>query len=59
MAHIDRMTGFVMYNMPKGAPGSLSLNDAYDISAFVLTHARPTFDPTRLVVASPRPAQYF
>jgi thiosulfate dehydrogenase len=49
MAHIDRMTGFVMFNMPQNAPKTLSLQEAYDISGFVLSHRRPKFDPTRLV----------
>ena len=49
MAHSDRMTGFVMYNMPQNAPGTLSLHDAYDISAYVLTHERPKFQRHRTV----------
>jgi thiosulfate dehydrogenase len=59
MAHIDRMTGFVMYNMPKNAPGTLSLNDAYDISAWVLAQKRPAFDANRAVQFPPDPAKYF
>ncbi len=59
MAHIDRMTGFVRFNMPQNAPGSLSLQDAYDISAWVLTHPRPKFDKARLIAPSPQPASYF
>lgn len=59
MAHLNRMTGFVRYNMPKNAPGSLSLEDAYDISAWVLTHPRPHFDPSRVVTQSPEPAKFF
>lgn len=59
MAHIDRMTGFVHYNMPQNAPGSLSIDDAYDVSAFVLTHKRPKFDRERLVAPEPTPARYF
>ena len=59
MAHIDRMTGFVRFNMPQNAPGSLSLQDAYDISAWVLTHPRPTFKKARLIAPSPQPASYF
>lgn len=59
MAHIDRMTGFVRYNMPQNAPGSLSLDDAYDVSAFVLSHKRPRFDPKTLVAPSPQPAGFF
>lgn len=59
MAHLDRMTGFVHYNMPQNAPGSLSIADAYDVSAFVLRHARPRFHGERLVAPEPTPARYF
>jgi thiosulfate dehydrogenase len=60
MAHIDRMTGFVHYNMPQNAPGTLSLQDAYDVSAFVLQHGRPHFQgQTLIILSSPRPAKYF
>jgi thiosulfate dehydrogenase len=59
MAHIDRMTGFVRYNMPLDAPGSLSLAAPYDIAAFVLRHARPHFRRNALVLAPALPAKYF
>ncbi|HTX58151.1 MAG TPA: c-type cytochrome [Verrucomicrobiae bacterium] len=59
MAHLDRMTGFVHYNMPQGAPGSLTLREAYDVAAFVLSHPRPKFDPAALVQSSPLPAGFF
>jgi thiosulfate dehydrogenase len=59
MAHIDRMTGFVQHVMPQNKPGSLSLTDAYDVSAYVLSHPRPTFAPKALVEESPLPADYF
>lgn len=59
MAHIDRMAGFVRYNMPQNAPESLSLNDAYDVAQFVLNHERPKFDKNRLIQHEPRPAAYF
>lgn len=59
MAHIDRMTGFVHYNMPQNAPGSLSLSDAYDVAAFVLLHARPHFQKNVLVTWPARPAKFF
>jgi thiosulfate dehydrogenase len=59
MAHIDRMTGFVMHNMPKNAPGSLSLQDSYDVSGFVLSHERPVFAGKTLVVSTPLPADYY
>jgi thiosulfate dehydrogenase len=59
MAHIDRMTGFVRYNMPQNAPGSLSIQEAYDVSGFVLSHSRPRFHGERLVAPEPTPARYF
>lgn len=59
MAHIDKMTGFVMHNMPQNAPGTLSLEDAYDVSAWVLTHQRPKFVKNRMLVQPPEPASYF
>lgn len=59
MAHIDRMVGFVRYNMPQNAPGSLSDQDAYDVSAYVLSHARPAFRRDRSIAFPPLPAKYF
>jgi thiosulfate dehydrogenase len=59
MAHIDRMTGFVMYNMPQNAPNTLSLQDAYDISAWVLNHMRPHFAGSRLINHPAQPAKFF
>ena len=59
MAHIDRMTGFVRYNMPHNAPGSLSLEQAYDVAAFVLHHPRPHFRKTRVEQTPALPAKYF
>jgi thiosulfate dehydrogenase len=59
MAHIDRMTGWVMYNMPKGSPGTLSFQEAYDVSSFVLSHARPVFDGDVLVTDEALPAKYY
>jgi thiosulfate dehydrogenase len=59
MAHADRMTGFIRYNMPQNAPGSLSVSQSYDVAAFVLSHARPRFHKDALVVTSPMPAKYF
>jgi thiosulfate dehydrogenase len=59
MAHIDRMTGFVRYNMPQNAPGTLSLDQAYDVAAFVLSHKRPHFRANALVISPSLPAKYF
>lgn len=59
MAKIDRMTGFVLYNMPADAPGSLSLRDAYDISGYVLSHRRPAFDGSAAIAFPAEPARHF
>jgi thiosulfate dehydrogenase len=59
MARIQLMTGFVYFNMPQNAPGTLSLQDAYDISAFVLSHERPAFRSGTLVSWPAEPARYF
>jgi thiosulfate dehydrogenase len=59
MAHIDRMTGFVRYNMPHDAPGTLSPDQAYDVAAFVLRHRRPHFEKSALVLVPALPAKYF
>jgi thiosulfate dehydrogenase len=59
MAHINRMTGFIHYNMPQNAPGSLTLEQAYDVAAFVLSHPRPRFHKNVLVVTRPLPAKFF
>jgi thiosulfate dehydrogenase len=59
MAHVDRMTGFVYYNMPKNAPGSLSRQDAYDVAGFVLSHERPAFRRNAIVSFPALPARYF
>jgi thiosulfate dehydrogenase len=59
MAHVERMTGFVRYNMPYGAPGSLSLEQAYDVAAFVLHHPRPHFRKAEVESVPALPAKYF
>jgi len=59
MAHLDRMTGFVRYNMPQDARGTLSQRDAYDVSAWVLAHKRPVFLKAVLIRAIAMPAAYF
>lgn len=59
MAHLDRMTGFVYYNMPQNAPHTLTPRQAYDVAAFVLSHERPAFGKSALVSFPALPAQYF
>jgi thiosulfate dehydrogenase len=59
MHRLWRMAAFVRYNMPQNAPGTLTAQQAYDVSAFVLSHARPRFQGTRPVTFPPQPAKYF
>ncbi len=59
MAKLANMTGFVKYNMPQNAPGTLSVQEAYDISAFVLSHPRPKFKGSALMSSPPLPAKFF
>ncbi len=59
MAHLDRMTGFVYYNMPKNAPHTLTKQEAYDVAGFVLSHERPGFRKRALVTFPSVPAEYF
>ena len=59
MHRLRTMAGFVRYNMPQNAPGSLSDQEAYDVSAYVLAHARPKFKGNRLVVFPAQPAKFF
>lgn len=59
MAHLDRMTGFVRYNMPQNAPGSLSIEQAYDVSAFILSHKHPRFRWNVLVAQPALRSRYF
>jgi thiosulfate dehydrogenase len=59
MHRLWTMAGFVRYNMPQTAPGSLSGQQAYDVSAFVLSHARPKFDKAKTVTFAAQRAGYF
>ena len=59
MTRLDVITGWVKFNMPKGAAGSLSLNEAYDVSAYVLSHDRPHFKGNALVTTESLPASYY
>ena len=60
MHRLNTMAGFVRYNMPYGSsPDTLSQQDAYDVSAFVLSHPRPRFDPHALISFPALPANYF
>ena len=59
MHRLTTMAGFVRYNMPQNAPGTLSDQEAYDVSAYVLSHARPKFQRNRLIVFPAQPAKFF
>lgn len=59
MHRLRTMAGFVRYNMPQNAPGSLTDRQAFDIAAFVLTHPRPHFQKTRMVTFPAARADYF
>lgn len=53
------MAAFVRYNMPQNAPGTLSDQEANDVSAYVLSHSRPKFNKKRLVGFPEQSAGYF
>jgi thiosulfate dehydrogenase len=59
MSRMDRMIPFVKVAMPQNAPGTLSDQEAADVSAFVLTHPRPHFDKNRLIEFPAEKAGYF
>lgn len=59
MHKLVEMAGFVKYNMPQSAPNSLSVQEAYDVSAFVLSHSRPKFAGTRTIDFPPQKAAFF
>jgi thiosulfate dehydrogenase len=59
MHRLWTMAAFVRYNMPQSAPGSLSDQEAYDVSAYVLSHARPKFNKQRIVTFPEQSAGYF
>ncbi|MFN2449920.1 MAG: c-type cytochrome [Candidatus Baltobacteraceae bacterium] len=59
MHRLRTMAGFIRYNMPQNAPGSLSDAQSFDIAAFVLSHRRPAFAKARLVSFPAVRADYF
>jgi thiosulfate dehydrogenase len=59
-AGMDRiMPAFVKKNMPLDHPGTLTDQQAADVSAYVLAQPRPRFDPSRLKNISPQEAKFF
>ncbi len=59
MHKLGTMAGFVHANMPANAPGSLTVQQAYDVAAFVLSHSRPKFNAARMISFPPEPAKFF
>lgn len=59
MHKLAYMAGFVKVNMPLTAPGSLTAQQAYDVSAFVLSHSRPKFNKNRMIAFPPQKASFF
>ena len=60
MHRLTTMSAFVRYNMPYGGPPNvLSKQEAYDVSAFVLSHPRLKFDKTRSISFPPQRAGKF
>jgi thiosulfate dehydrogenase len=59
MHRLWTMAAFVRHNMPQSAPGTLSDQEAYDVSAYVLSHSRPKFNKKRLVAFPEQSAGYF
>lgn len=47
MSKPAKMARFVKANMPKTSPGSLSVQQAYDVSAYVDSKPRPHFKPSQ------------
>lgn len=45
---INKATGFIQNNMPKGHAGTLTDQEAADLAAFVLSHDRPEGDPEKV-----------
>ena len=41
MARLERAASFIMHNMPQTAPGSLTPQEAFDLSAYINSHPRP------------------
>jgi thiosulfate dehydrogenase len=60
MDNANMMARFVRYAMPFGSPpNTLTAQEAYDVTAFVLKHPRPHFDPHRAIGFPPRQSSFF
>jgi thiosulfate dehydrogenase len=45
MSHIENMAAFVVKNMPPTSPGSLSPQQAFDVSSYIHAKPRPKYNP--------------
>jgi thiosulfate dehydrogenase len=60
MHKLATMAAFVRYNMPYGStPNTLTEQQAYDVSAYVLSHWRPKFNGQRIITFPPRKASFY
>ena len=60
MHRLTTMSAFVRYNMPYGSPpNTLSKQEAYDVSAYVLSHPRPAFEKDREITFPGQKANTF
>jgi len=59
MAHIERMAPFVRAAMPQNAPGTLTDQQALDVTAYVLSKPRPHFNRSKVVDFPGARAGYF
>ena len=41
MARLERAASFIQHNMPQSAPGTLTAQEAFDLSAYINSQARP------------------
>jgi thiosulfate dehydrogenase len=41
MSRLERAASFIKHNMPQTAPGSLTAQEAFDLSAYINSHPRP------------------
>lgn len=48
MNRLNKATGFIQNNMPKGEAGTLTDQEAANLAAFILSHERPEGDPEKL-----------
>ncbi len=60
MHRVNTMAAFVRYNMPYGsAPNTLSVQEAWDVAAYVLSHPRPKFNGSAMIAFPAEPARHF